>query len=310
MKRSEVERLIQVLENDLAQQIKSLYDTTRGEIDIEEVAEAIANQDGEAIAKALDFSGLSMSVDANESLPALLDPFFSTVAIVAASTLGFPRYTPDRTALVIRDNLRFRLANELAKTNSSVAIRSANMMYANSEPPRVAAKFIIQNIGLTANQTKSLDTFRSMLVRGQRRNTGYFPPSQLRRLNASQRSILRSVVANEVTDEDVERLTSQQRRIMGNHRAQTISRAWAYQLHHAAQQTAWESLDQQRQIDGYKRFWITARDERVRHSHRAVPGMNRHGVGLHQAFKTPLGRVQSPPLEINCRCYLALRKAS
>jgi hypothetical protein len=310
MNQPEIERLIQHLENDLYQAINAVYESTRQEIDVQQLAEAIASEDDQAIANALDVASVDVSEHANEFLPELFAPFFELVAVIAASVLGHKGYTPARTALVIRDNLRFLLTKELASLNTNAAIQSTKVMAINSETPKVAAVYIVSNIGLTANQTKSLDTFRTMLVRGQKRNTTYFPASQLRRLNASQRSILRAIVPNEVTDEDVERLTSQQRKIMSNHRAQTIARGRAYELLHASRQTTWEALDQQRKIDGYKRFWKTANDERVRHSHRTVPSLNRHGRGLNEPFKTPLGRVQSPPLEINCRCHIELRPPS
>lgn len=56
-----------------------------------------------------------------------------------------------------------------------------------------------------------------------------------------------------------------------------------------------------------RRYWQTAGDERVRHSHAQVPGMNAKGVLLDQPFATPLGPVMFPPLEYGCRCRAQLR---
>ncbi|OBX18569.1 hypothetical protein A9995_11420 [Erythrobacter sp. QSSC1-22B] len=58
-----------------------------------------------------------------------------------------------------------------------------------------------------------------------------------------------------------------------------------------------------------RRYWQTAGDERVRHSHAQVPGMNAKGVLLDQPFATPLGPTKFPPLEYGCRCRAELRRA-
>lgn len=175
------------------------------------------------------------------------------------------------------------------------------------ESPKQAAQQMIQNIGLSAAQQKSLDTFKSLLQRGQRRNTTYIPPAQLRRLNASQRAIVRKAVASDVTRDDIDRLVNQQRQTMENFRMQSIARMTAQRLFNLSRQSAWESLNAKGLINGYRRYWRHMGDERVRTTHRAIPGMNRDGVGLQQPFKTPLGEAHSPPLEAGCRCRIELR---
>lgn len=52
------------------------------------------------------------------------------------------------------------------------------------------------------------------------------------------------------------------------------------------------------------RFWVTAGDERVRHTHRLIPGMNKDGVGWQEAFKTPTGPTMHAPhsVDVMCRC--------
>lgn len=175
------------------------------------------------------------------------------------------------------------------------------------ETPKQVAQQMIQSIGLSASQAKSLDTFRSLLERGTRRKTTYIPPAQLRRLNASQRAIVRKAVAGEVTNETITQLVNQQRTTMENFRLQAIARTTAQRLFNLSRQEAWESLAAKGLIKGFRRFWIHKGDERVRTSHRAVPGLNRDGVGLQQPFQTPLGPSHSPPLEAGCRCRVELR---
>ena len=204
----EIERLLSTLQERIYTGIKAAFEQTRGEIDFAQLADAIANQDDNAIAAALDIANTRITEHANDELSDLFAQAFESVAIIAATLLGHPTYKPDTTALVMRDNLLFRTVSTLIERIEAVSIRSSRIMASNAEPPRTVAQYLIKNIGMSDGQIKSLDTFRAMLVRGQRRNTTYFPAAQLRRLNASQRSILRSIVPNEVTADDVDRLTN------------------------------------------------------------------------------------------------------
>jgi hypothetical protein len=53
-----------------------------------------------------------------------------------------------------------------------------------------------------------------------------------------------------------------------------------------------------------RRYWVTAGDERVRHTHRLIPGMNPEGRGWDEAFETPTGPSMHAPhdIDIMCRC--------
>jgi hypothetical protein len=64
-------------------------------------------------------------------------------------------------------------------------------------------------------------------------------------------------------------------------------------------------------IDGsqVRRFWQTMQDDRVRKSHRPIPGLNRNGVGLDTPFITPDGPALYPPFGPGCRCRVRLRIA-
>ena len=58
-----------------------------------------------------------------------------------------------------------------------------------------------------------------------------------------------------------------------------------------------------------RRFWVTAGDDRVRPTHRAVPGMNKAGVGLREPFQTPKGPAMQPgwSFDPGCRCRTLIR---
>lgn len=308
MNNEEVERFVSIFEEKLYAIIKSAIEQTRGEVDIETLAQAIADQDMEATATALSIAYENMENQINQDIDEPLLFFFEAVAIVAATALGQAGFNLERTGLLTRDILRFQVAKDFAEFRREGIIRSVNSMRFDDVAPKEIAKFLVQNIGLSKRQQASLDVFRSTLERAKKRTSNYIPPGRMKKLNASQRSVLKSIMPGKITDEIIDQATAKQRRIMLNHRAQTNARYSANTAFNAAQQSAWERLDSKRQIDGYKRFWIHRDDERVRHTHRAVPGMNKDGRGLQEPFTTPVGKVHSPPLEINCRCRVELRR--
>ncbi len=303
---SEVERLIASFEEIVYQAIKAAIEQTRQEIDTATLAEAIASGDDKAIADALDIAAVNLQHKATDGLSEPFATFFDTVAIIAATVLGFTTYTPGRDAEVVRDNLRYRIAKSLWELHTEIATRISNI----DIPAREIAARITQLVGLSAAQQKSLDTFVRILDRAATKGKARLSPAQLRRLNASQRSTLRKALASELSPEDTARLVEQQRGTMQKHRVRVIARATAHQAFNTAQQSTWEALNALGLIDGYRRFWIHAGDERVRTTHRAVPGLNSAGVGLQQPFLTPLGPCHMPPLEIGCRCRVELRRAT
>jgi hypothetical protein len=95
------------------------------------------------------------------------------------------------------------------------------------------------------------------------------------------------------------------------YRADVISREETVKALGAAQTEVY-----QQQIDSGKldadlitRFPVTAGDERVRHTHRLVPGMNKDGRKWGEPFQTPMGPKMHAPYEgeIQCRCYERIR---
>lgn len=94
-------------------------------------------------------------------------------------------------------------------------------------------------------------------------------------------------------------------------RATTIARNEADAVSIQAQQEAWsQALD--RGIvsqDKLARYWITAGDDRVRPTHRVIPGMNKNGVGFTEPFQTPKGPTMQPgwSFDPGCRCRVRIR---
>ena len=90
-------------------------------------------------------------------------------------------------------------------------------------------------------------------------------------------------------------------------RGDNIARTETMQALGAAQTEAYQQAidDGKVDVELITRFPVTAGDDRVRPTHRAVPGMNPDGRKWNEPFATPFGpQMHAPyPSEINCRCY-------
>lgn len=94
-------------------------------------------------------------------------------------------------------------------------------------------------------------------------------------------------------------------------RAETIALNEASTALHEAQVQAWDQAIARgaARPDQVRRFWVTAGDDHVRPTHRAVPGMNPKGVGLHEPFQTPKGPTLQPgwAFDPGCRCRVRVK---
>lgn len=95
------------------------------------------------------------------------------------------------------------------------------------------------------------------------------------------------------------------------YRADTIARNETIRALGRSQTEAFsQAIDSgQVEAEAITRFWRTAGDERVRHTHRLIPGMNAKGVGWGEPFQTPTGPSMHAPhdVDIMCRCREVIR---
>lgn len=89
-------------------------------------------------------------------------------------------------------------------------------------------------------------------------------------------------------------------------RADNIARTETMRALGAAQTQAWEQGIEKGVVErgDIRRYWVTAGDERVRHTHRLIPGLNKAGVGWDEPFRTPTGFSMHAPhdTDMQCRC--------
>lgn len=200
---------------------------------------------------------------------------------------------------------------------------SAKPLPAHSPPPGSDTSRALQlrrAIGLSPTQAASLDRVRNVIFDHLSGKTlgrdGFIGPAEIRRrlsrqrgsLSAPQIAMLTKAFTASMNEADAEALLDRHAKAMRAHRIKVTAGHAAHSATENAKLIGWHIAQFFGAIPPTaRRFWRTAGDERVRHSHSAVPRMNPAGVPLSEPFNTPFGRVMAPPLEINCRCRATLQ---
>lgn len=228
--------------------------------------------------------------------------------------------TPDGLRMVVQFNARNDRAEQWLKDHSSTLIREilddqrqvirqtlADGL-ARGQNPKTIARALIGNldkatgrriggtIGLTAHQQQIAANYLDELLSGD--------PTKMR--NALARAlrdpkfdgaIRRAIAAGEPLDADMaNKAVARYRDRQLVLRAETIGRTEAMTALHQSQEEAYQqAIDKGAlQAQHVRYFWRTAADERVRHSHAMIPGMNEKGVPHGQPFSSPLGPIRYP----------------
>lgn len=165
------------------------------------------------------------------------------------------------------------------------------------------------SIGLTERQQLAVENYRRLLERGSAE--ALTRELRDRRFDTSVRRALRT--GEPLTTVQVGRMTERYRERYVAFRAVTIGRTEALRAVHAGTDEAYRQAVEEGLLDGdqLRRKWVTARDERVRSSHRHLGGMVRGPdetfPGANGALRFP-GDPAAPASEtVRCRCALSVR---
>ena len=178
--------------------------------------------------------------------------------------------------------------------------------------PIAQARNFRASVGLTAKQQEAVINYRRLLVRaGEGDSAALTRQLRDRRFD---RTVRRAVAAREpLSQAQIDRMVDRYRERYIKYRAEVIGRTEALRAVHAGNDEAYRQA-----IDGgaiaraeIQRTWVTARDERVRPTHRAAGGQVR---GLDEPFivggaqlRYP-GDPRAPAREtVQCRCALTTR---
>lgn len=313
-----VERAIKRLQPRYARLFRESIDAIRDNVTLKALAERLEAGD---VQGAINLVGTAPMVSHlqgagnGDSFKAVTFTGLAAGADVARTNL------PDRISLGIRfdmlnpravafiDRYDARLIREVTDTTRKGVLSVVRSRMLEGRAPIQQARIIRETVGLTEKQSGAVVNFRRQLE-GQT-NTPDGKSMQAagrRRLSAPERAqAARQIRQGGMSQKQINGLVDTYRKRLVNLRANNISRTETSRAVHEGQLELWKQAQEQGLLPvDTKRKWIVTHDDRLRETHRAVPGMNEGGVALDQPFRTPFGPVMGPPLEPNCRCNVVL----
>jgi hypothetical protein len=181
--------------------------------------------------------------------------------------------------------------------------------------PRDIARTVKESIGLTAKQEASVQNFERLLRENKKEAL-----NRALRDKRFDRSILSSINnQNDLSEDIIQKMKSRYRERFIRHRSETIARTEAIRLVSKGNDEFWQQAVRDGVVpqEKLRRKWLPTADGRTREAHRAIPSLNKNGVGLNEPFKTPYGPLLYPGDRssagssganvINCRCAVITR---
>lgn len=281
----------------------------------------------------LDASGVPRSITAalepsRDRLASFMDAITAHAAAQGQHTLN----TGNADLRKAREVGPALIAAYLTDTAHAFTIAIEAAIYGTGTP-EARAHQLKRSLGLTIRQAEALKVMRTALqaylatprtlvpaytdaTTGKR-----IPASYVRRvkpsvilaptrghISAAQRQLLTKVINNpKLTEAQAEAILDKHAAKMRSYRNRAVAGEGIHTLTEQAKLTGWQIAQAFGALKpAQRRHWRTAGDERVRHAHNQVPGMNPGGVPIAEPFKTPFGPRMYPPLEHGCRCRATL----
>lgn len=333
-----IDTLTTAHERRLADEMEAALAAYLATIDADQLASAIDDVDADhirsqlAIVLELDERGEPQALaDALDPSAFALASFISAVAALAAAQARHTLNPGNADLRAAQDAAPAFVRRYLADTAQAIGAAIETAIYGPGTP-QARARQLKRSIGLTVRQTASLDVMRAALQRyldsPQRRTTARTDANGVRipatitrranprdilagtrgRISAAQRQILaKALNTPKLSQAEADAILDSHAAAMRRMRTRAVASEGVHQLAEAAKLTGWRIAQRFGALPQYqRRHWRTAGDERVRHTHAHVPGMNPGGVPLDQPFKTPFGPRMNAPLEWGCRCKAVL----
>jgi hypothetical protein len=260
---------------------------------------------------------------------------FSTLALTHASLFNDGAMTLARAASRATFRLLFDVRNPRAenwiRTRSSTLIQEitddTRITIRNSleaglragENPRTTALNLVGRINPVTKRREGgvigLHSTQEAWVRNYRADAASSDPVALRRLLARglrdkrfDATVLKAIRdGTSIAPEIQVKMATQYANKALKWRADNIARNETIDALGAAQTEMWQQQIDSGRVDAdlIVRRWVTAGDERVRHTHRLIPGMNKDGRKWNEPFDTPTGPQMHAPsqIDIGCRCH-------
>lgn len=260
-----------------------------------------------------------------------LESFILAIAALAAAQAGHTINDRDAKLADARQAARAFGNHLVAETalQISAAIEAAIVGRGSTD---ARAEQFRRSIGLSAKQADSLEAMRLALKQhvatprrllpatintdGVRTPARYSRTTKTRpiiaglrgRVSAAQLRLVVKALANaDLSQADANQLLDRHAAALRSFRINAVAGEAMHELAEIAKLAGWQAAQHYGALPAdQRRFWQTAEDERVRHTHRQVSEMNPQGVQLGEPFETPFGPRMNAPLEWGCRCKATL----
>ncbi len=338
MTMSTIEQLGKLQGRLIADEIEQAFQDYLLNVDVDQLAGALDDRGTDHISSqlsiilGLDEGGAPQPLsDAMEGPVALLASFVAAVAALAAAQAKHILNHNGTGLEKVKADAAELLRSHLTETASAISAAIGSAIHSKAAPLARAAQ-VKRSIGLSVRQFASLEAMQLALQRfvetpktltpsrvnekgvrvpptyARNANTRAILGATRGRISAAQRQLIVSAMKNpDLTQAQADALLDAHSHAMRNFRIRSFAINGVHQLAEAGKLTGWRIAQRFGALPkDQRRYWRTAGDERVRHSHGQVPGMNPAGVALDQPFATPFGRRMHAPLEWGCRCQSTL----
>jgi hypothetical protein len=314
-------------EGRLIQAILSLIETTRNEVGLKALSNAIKEFGitGATVALNLDerMDAIARGSGLSSRTNSLLDAFQTAYREGAQRELAALGKVPiqkenigfkmtfdflEPEALAFLQSYAFELIRQINQ-ETRLAIQDVLVRaFQHGGHPYEQARRIRDFIGLTRSQARAVQNYQNMLESGD----SALMRTALERALRDRRfdSTLLTAIQQQATlpQSRIDRMVEQYRKRAIMARAKAIARTETIRANEAGRSAVWRQALRQGLIDSNRtrRKWIVSYDERLCPICRSIAATNKKGVGMDEAFQSPNGPVQAPPAHPNCRCTLGL----
>lgn len=217
----------------------------------------------------------------------------------------------DKTAADLMDGARLDLIQNITDSQREAIQQALADGLRRGEGERQLARTIRSSLGLTANQYKAVDSYRTLLEQGSAEAL-----ARELRDKRTDRTMQGAIQRGDIlTDSQINRMVDRYEQGMLDYRARMIARTESHRITSKARHEGWRQATDQLDIDPDRvhRTWNAVLDGRERDTHRAMHGQT--VVGLDTPFRSPSGALllypgdpDAPAAEtIQCRCTVTLK---
>lgn len=310
----EIERLLKVYDRKLSAAYLQGIDKIKSSVSLAEIARLVQARDvlglNSLLNDALIAAGLTAYARTIQEIYIAGGDYGARVA--QANKIEFVLNVGESNTARFLTNYRANLIQQISR---EVRINASTILIeevTRGTNPIETARRIKESLGLTEFQERQVQNYKTYLEQGERRalelrlRDARFDPTVTRAMKDGR----------PLTKAQIEKIVGRYRERYIKRRSETIARTETITLLNSGEDQYWrqavaEGVVKESEV---RAFWIVTHDSKLRHSHAAIPRMNKEGVKLNESFQSPLGLIRYPSdpnasaaNRINCRCALHRR---